>query len=116
MLPMASGRKSRWRGEGETLEVVRFIWILRRFLGRSLISFSVAARVTQGNWGTAFLLALMSMGIMILGCLALCIGFIFAAPLVTMLFTVAYLMMAGQIPVQPAYGQPGQFGQPAPKW
>lgn len=79
-------------------------------------SFSVAARVTQGNWGTAFLLALMSMGIMILGCLALCIGFIFAAPLVTMLFTVAYLMMAGQIPVQPAYGQPGQFGQPAPKW
>ncbi|MBC7856819.1 MAG: hypothetical protein IAF94_25595 [Pirellulaceae bacterium] len=79
-------------------------------------SFSVAAKVTQGNWGTAFLLWLASVGIMILGCFALCIGVLFAAPLVTMLFAVAYLMMSGLIPVQPAYGQLGQFGQPTPKW
>ena len=79
-------------------------------------SFSVAAKVTQGNWGTAFLLWLTSVGIIFLGCLALCIGALFAASLVTMLFAVAYLMMSGQIPVQPAYGQLGQFGQPAPKW
>lgn len=79
-------------------------------------SFSVAAKVSQGNWGTVFLLWLTSIGISILGCLAVCIGLLFALPLVTMLYSVAYLMMAGQIPVQPAYGQPGQFGQPAPKW
>ncbi len=79
-------------------------------------SFSVAAKVTQGNWGTAILIWLLSAGIMILGCLALCIGILFAQPLISMLYAVAYFMMSGQIPVQPAYGQPGQYGQPAPKW
>ena len=79
-------------------------------------SFSVAAKVSQGNWGTVFLLWLTSIGISILGCLAVCIGLLFALPLVTMLYSVAYLMMSGQIPVQPAYGQLGPFGQPAPKW
>lgn len=76
-------------------------------------SFSLANKVTQGNWGTAFLLWVLSVGIMILGILALCIGVIFAAPLVTMLWAVAYLMMSGQIPVQPAYAQHG--AQPAPQ-
>jgi hypothetical protein len=78
-------------------------------------SFSLAAKVTQGNWGTAFLLVLISIGVMLLGCAAACIGFLFAAPLVTMYWTVAYLMMAGQIPVQPGYGLPSH-GQPAAKW
>jgi len=36
-------------------------------------SFSVASRITNGNWGSSFVLWLMSMGIMILGCLALCV-------------------------------------------
>ena len=55
---------------------------------------------------------------MILGFLALCIGLLFAAPLVTLLWVVAYLMMSGQISQQP-YGQLqlGQYGQTAPpKW
>jgi hypothetical protein len=34
------------------------------------------------------------------------IGMLFAAPLVTLIFTVAYLMMSGQIPVQ--YGYTGR--------
>jgi hypothetical protein len=78
-------------------------------------SFSLATKVAQGNWGTAFLLWLLSVGIMIVGVLALCIGVIFAAPLVTMLWAVAYLMMSGQIPVQPAYAQYGAQ-QPPQKW
>lgn len=81
-------------------------------------SFSTAATFTKGNWGTTILLWLLSIGIMILGFLALCIGVLFAAPLVTLLWVVAYLMMSGQISQQP-YGQPqlGQYGQAAPpKW
>ncbi len=76
-------------------------------------SFSVASRITQGNWANSFLLWLMSMGIIILGCLALCVGLLFAAPLVGMMFTVAYLMMSGQLVpygVQPAY--PPQYPPP----
>jgi hypothetical protein len=43
---------------------------------------------------------------MIVGFLALCIGLIFAAPLVSVLFATAYLMMAGHLPV---YSQPAQY-------
>jgi len=68
-------------------------------------SFSVAMRVTQGNWGTAFVLGLLSFCIAVLGCLALCIGLLFAAPLITMIWATAYLMMSGQLPVQYGYQQ-----------
>jgi hypothetical protein len=68
-------------------------------------SFSVASRITTGNWGSAFVLWLMSFGITILGCLALCVGLLFAAPLISMMWAVAYLMMSGQLPPQLMYGK-----------
>ena len=68
-------------------------------------SFTVASQITKGNWGTAFLLALSSFAIMIVGLLALCIGVIFAAPLVTMIWIVAYLMMSGQLSTNPQLQQ-----------
>jgi hypothetical protein len=81
-------------------------------------SFSVASHVTKNNWGTALVLYLLSIGIVILGCMALCIGLLFAFPLFSLLFAVAYLMMSGQLS---PYGQipgqmlPGQFApQPMP--
>ena len=55
----------------------------------------------------------MSIGISIVGCLAVCIGILFAAPLVSMMFAVAYLMMSGQLapygayPTYPVAQQPG---------
>lgn len=76
-------------------------------------SFSVAARITQNNWGTAILIVLLGMGINLLGLLAFCIGILFSMPLVWLLSAIAYLMMAGQIPLQPVYGQ---YVQPTPKW
>jgi phage FluMu protein Com len=80
-------------------------------------SFSIANAITKDNWGTVVLLWLLSFGIIILGCLALCIGLLFAAPLVATLWGAAYLMMSGQIPAQPNLNQPVQYGQPtAPKW
>jgi hypothetical protein len=82
---------------------------------RVLDSFTIASQITKGNWASAFVLWLMSLGISILGCLALCIGIIFAAPLVSMMFAVAYLMMSGQIlpyGSYPAYMPPPQ---PAPQ-
>ncbi len=65
-------------------------------------SFSVASTITQGNRGTTFVLALASLGIGILGWLACGIGIIFAAPLVSVMWATAYLMMSGQLAAQPA--------------
>lgn len=62
-----------------------------------LKSFSVAHEITQGNLGTVFVLGLVSFGINLLGIFALCVGILFAAPLVTMIWATAYLMMSGQL-------------------
>ncbi len=76
----------------------------------------LASKVTEGNWGTAFLLFLLSIVVGIVGFLACGIGIIFAIPLVTLLWATAYLMMSGQLaaypgygpqPVQPAFSPPG---------
>ena len=70
-------------------------------------SFSVASKITEGNRGIAFVLVLVSFGVNVLGMLALCVGILFAAPLVSLLWATAYLMMSGQLPVQPQYaGKP----------
>ena len=60
-------------------------------------SFSVARRITEGNWGSAFVLYMMSIAISLLGCAAVCVGLIFALPLVSVMWAVAYLMMSGQL-------------------
>jgi hypothetical protein len=73
-------------------------------------SFSLAAKISEGNKGTTFLLWLLSVVIGIVGFLALCVGILFALPLITMIWAVAYLMMSGQLA---AYG-PGQM-QPTPQ-
>jgi uncharacterized membrane protein len=70
-----------------------------------LESFSVASTITQGNKGTTFILWLASFGIMIVGVLALFIGILFAAPLVSVVWATAYLMMSGQLSTQPMYVQ-----------
>jgi hypothetical protein len=67
--------------------------------------FGLAARVTQGNRLTTIVLGLLTVGIFILGFLACFVGLLFAAPLISMLWAVAYLMMAGQISTQPGYTQ-----------
>jgi len=78
-------------------------------------SFSVASRITNGNWGSSFLLWLMSVGIILLGCAAMCVGILFAAPLVGMMFAVAYLMMSGQLPPYGGYTTFQTNYQPAPQ-
>jgi hypothetical protein len=64
-------------------------------------SFSVARTITAGNWGTSFVLWLMTFGVMLVGCAALCVGLIAAMPLVSVMWATAYLMMSGQIPTHP---------------
>jgi ribosomal protein S27E len=73
-------------------------------------SFSVAYNVTEGNRLTTFLLGLLSIAVSLLGFLALCIGILFAVPLITVMWTTAYLMMSGQILVpQMAMTTPGYY-------
>jgi uncharacterized membrane protein len=65
-------------------------------------SFTVAREITANNIGTSFLMILVSLGIVGLGLLACCVGVIVAAPLSSMVTAVGYLMMSGQLPVNPA--------------
>lgn len=81
-------------------------------------SFSVAKRVTEGNWGSAFVIYMMSIAISLLGCAAICVGLVFALPLVSVMWAVAYLMMSGQLmPYGPGHpellGPPPVGGSPA---
>lgn len=55
-----------------------------------------AKEITQGNWGSAFVLALAAMGINLLGLMACCVGIIFTAPLTQLMFAVAYCRMTSQ--------------------
>ena len=56
---------------------------------------SRAKGLTDGTWGTVFLLFLAAFGIQILGMLACYVGLIFTSPLVLLLFATAYCAMAG---------------------
>ena len=70
-----------------------------------LESFSLAARITEGNRATTFLIWLVSVGVGILGCCALYIGLLFALPLISVMWATAYLMMSGQLAPQPMYAK-----------
>ena len=78
-----------------------FFWPFYHFIvdnkAKAMESFSMALPVAKLNIGTTLVLVLASMGIMIVGVLALCVGVFFAQPLVTTMWGAAYLMMSGQI-------------------
>jgi uncharacterized membrane protein len=66
-------------------------------------SFGLAREVTANNIGTTIVLWLVGVGISLLGLAACCVGILFAGPLVVVMYGVAYLMMAGQIPLNAQY-------------
>lgn len=95
-----------------------FIVILMWWPGHLLIvdnkcgvldSFTLAASITKGNWGTAILLFLAAIAIIILGILALCIGVLFASPFVSLMMVCMYLMMSGQVG-RPVDSHPDDYG------
>jgi uncharacterized membrane protein len=55
-----------------------------------------AKEITQGNWGSIFILFLAFLGLILLGYLACGIGVIFTGPLAALMFAVAYCHMTGQ--------------------
>lgn len=63
--------------------------------------FQDAAKIASRNVGNTILLFLISFGITLAGLLALGIGLLFAAPLVSMIWVVGYLMMTGQLRAGP---------------
>jgi hypothetical protein len=64
-------------------------------------SFNLAKRITEGNKLTTFVLVLVSYGFALLGEMACFIGLFFAIPLISLIWSTAYLMMSGQIPIPP---------------
>jgi hypothetical protein len=59
-------------------------------------SFKRSAELTSGNYGACFIIALATLGINLLGLLAICVGLLFSIPLTVLMFTVAYCLMSGQ--------------------
>ena len=59
-------------------------------------SFSLAGQATKDNMGEGVIMALISFGLMMLGLLMLCIGVFATLPLVSLCWTIAYLMITGQ--------------------
>lgn len=59
-------------------------------------SFKRSVELTSGNYGACFIIALATLGINLLGLLAICFGLIFSIPLTVLMFTVAYCLMSGQ--------------------
>ncbi len=66
-------------------------------------SFQMARPLAQENVGTVVVLWLASTGIMLAGLLALCVGLLVAAPLVSLVWGAAYLLMSGQVATRPPY-------------
>jgi hypothetical protein len=86
-----------------------FYYVLVEGRTQIMDSFTMAREITRGNALTTFVLWLCSAGIMILGFLALCVGIFLAAPLVSVIWATAYLMMSGQLPAGPGAGPPGKI-------
>ena len=72
---------------------------------KAMESFSKAYEIGKLNIGTTFVLGIASMGISIAGMLACGVGILLAGPLVSAIAGTAYLMMSGQIGVQPKHQQ-----------
>ncbi|QDU93448.1 hypothetical protein [Lignipirellula cremea] len=60
-------------------------------------SFTTAREITKNNLGSIILLCFVSALIALAGLLGCLVGFVFAAPLLTVLWATAYLMMSGQL-------------------
>jgi len=78
-----------------------FYYLIVDGKAKAMESFGMALPIAKLNVGTTLVLWLASMGIVIVGFLALCVGVLFATPLVSTIFGAAYLMMSGQIPSRP---------------
>ena len=63
----------------------------------ALESFRRAIEVGKINKSNSFALSLLSLGIILLGLLALVIGVVVALPLIQMMLATAYLMMKGEL-------------------
>ena len=74
-----------------------------------LESYIVAFHVTNGNRWTTVLLALVSALILLTGYAACFVGLLFALPLLFLLWSTAYLIMAGQIPSHNWLHQPSVY-------
>ncbi len=80
-----------------------FYWLIVDRKAGAIESFGMAYPFAKLNAGTTFVIWLASIGIMLVGFMALCVGVIFAAPLVSVMWGTAYLMMSGQVSPRPQY-------------
>ncbi|MCC7334309.1 MAG: hypothetical protein IT422_04410 [Pirellulaceae bacterium] len=77
-----------------------FYWLVVDERTGVIESFGVAYSIAKVNVGTSVIIWLVSMGVVILGAIALLVGLLFALPLVSLISGTAYLMMAGLLSPQ----------------
>lgn len=78
-----------------------FYWLVVDQKTGVIESFGVAYSIAKVNVGSSLILWLVSLGILLLGFIALFVGLLFAIPLVSFIWSTAYLMMAGLHSPQP---------------
>ncbi|MCA9158147.1 MAG: hypothetical protein KDA72_07465 [Planctomycetales bacterium] len=78
-----------------------FYWLVVDQKTGVIESFGVAYSIAKVNVGSTLILWLVSFGVLLLGVIALLVGLLFAAPLVSLVWGAAYLMMAGLLSPQP---------------
>lgn len=74
-----------------------------------LTSYPLALSVTDGNRVTSLLLMFVTVLILLVGYMGCLVGLLFAMPLVFLVWSVSYLMMAGQIPSYNWLHQPSVY-------
>ena len=95
--------------------ILLFMWWPARFVlidGRAGVmdSFGLAARISKGNWLTAFVLWLATIGVSIVGFMLCGVGLIFAIPFVQLILVCGYLMMSGQVGRVAVLSEPTDYG------
>ncbi|MCA9082046.1 MAG: hypothetical protein KDA58_15900 [Planctomycetaceae bacterium] len=72
-----------------------FLYVLVDRDERGLDPLFLSREITSGNWGSIFLLCVISVVVNFLGLMCLCVGMLFTVPLTYLYFGVAYDMMTG---------------------
>lgn len=85
--------------------LVIFFWPFHLLIvdrkAKAIESFRIANQIAKENIGTTIILIFASVGMVVVGVLALCVGLFLAAPLVSLSWGAAYLMMTGQMATRP---------------
>ena len=112
-------------GLGCCLCILPGIWIGVRLMYAPLLAatqgasfgeaFSRSWEMTKGSFWDLFLLGLVAIGIAILGFVACCVGYLFAAVIIEFMLVLSFFVLKGNDPEPEVYAKPEPAPAPAPE-